>query len=1159
MALLAAGGAHAGRFRSSETPCLLLDAEVCPGNHSLTCANSVGDVVCIHSNATICPAPVDLDAVEEECGMHTRPGACALPAHAPECPGNSTRSCENTAGAIICVNDKNATECPAPADLDDVERECSNCTKAEGGKPGGKPRGGRGMLQAADMKERVRELFGASKTPCLLLNAEVCPGNHSLTCANSVGDVVCIHSNATICPAPVDLDAVEEECGMHMRPGACALPAHAPECPGNSTRSCENTAGAIICVNDKNATECPAPADLDDVERECSNCTKAEGGKPGGKPRGGRGMLQAADMKERVRELFGASKTPCLLLNAEVCPGNNSLTCANSVGDVVCIHSNATICPAPADLDAVQRECGIFARPGACTLPADATECPGNNTRSCENTTGAIICVNDKNATECPTLAELDVVERDFVPSIPVARGANWFLAGGGRRMDKEEATAAAAERIAAAAEDGTSLPVRLATDVVRFLYGGTGRREPADGGVVSASLLNAKPAVGGIGVEPRGGGVLRVLFTVASDAVADTVLRWRHELRRCVDSTAVFDVLSDREEAQHQALWPAFLAAKVAGKRAQFHRARLVVDGERESVEEEDGGVGDDGGDDGDDWEESARHHPDGLGSLLVRIDGPQWRKAHRSQDISALIPRSETVELRRSMTAFQEKHGFHPRGEDRVNVKQRPPLNPKNATAQPPGQTEKEDASQKAASLLPGAFQARGPDAVSSLLEQLRMGLSSMADSTAELAAFEPHPTRLNSNSPGLSRPRTIPMRWGPGRSLGRPPPSDSALSWSADGRLPSGLPSEQLGGRALASSHQGGGAVQLDVRSLGTAPLVAPLLRSSGRASLDVASSSALLDRAHGRVSLDRVAAVAPPPSTPLATLGWAPHGSASLRPRGLIRDTLRDSHNASPVPLSTAEVDGGGSGGSWQASGGTGVGSSGRLAGRLELGSCPGVGGANAEPRLLLNLPSIGTAGPGQQQQGGDSPARQFRGAVGRDGAPDSQAALAAFFSGAACTFNTPPGSGSPGPGRGFRAPPPGGAPPADGESPQQRRGTSTPQRSVAPPHAPGSGTGTASLSPLHTAQVALLPRLEPLMDALSAAQAPARASTSGREEGPQQQWGSKWRDGGGPELQFASAVRTAAVMAHGHPVAKAPAFTGGLPPVGDIASGGSARR
>ncbi|KAG1681193.1 hypothetical protein FOA52_015636 [Chlamydomonas sp. UWO 241] len=191
-------------------------------------------------------------------------------------------------------------------------------------------------------------------------------------------------------------------------------------------------------------------------------------------------------------------------------------------------------------------------------------------------------CVRALRSAAAPGGDQLDAMLLRFVLSIPVARGANWFLAGGGRRMDEEEATAAAAERIAAAAEDGTSLPVRLATDVVRFLYGGTGRREPADGGVVSASLLNAKPAVGGIGVEPRGGGVLRVLFTVASDAVADTVVRWRHELRRCVDSTAVFDVLSDREEAQHQALWPAFLAAKVSGKRAQFHRARLVVDGER-------------------------------------------------------------------------------------------------------------------------------------------------------------------------------------------------------------------------------------------------------------------------------------------------------------------------------------------------------------------------------------------------------------------------------------------------------------------------------------------------------------------------------------------------------------------------------------------------
>ncbi|KAG1672360.1 hypothetical protein FOA52_010978 [Chlamydomonas sp. UWO 241] len=146
----------------------------------------------------------------------------------------------------------------------------------------------------------------------------------------------------------------------------------------------------------------------------------------------------------------------------------------------------------------------------------------------------------------------------------------------------EESAVAAAAVRVAAAAADGVSLPVCLAMNLVRFVHDVSGRDRPAGGGVVSASFLNAKPAVGGIGVEPRRGGVLRVLFTVASDAVADTVVRSRRNLRDVDPSAAVFDVLSDREEAQHRALWPAFLAAKAAGKRAQFHRARLVVDGER-------------------------------------------------------------------------------------------------------------------------------------------------------------------------------------------------------------------------------------------------------------------------------------------------------------------------------------------------------------------------------------------------------------------------------------------------------------------------------------------------------------------------------------------------------------------------------------------------
>jgi hypothetical protein len=98
----------------------------------------------------------------------------------------------------------------------------------------------------------------------------------------------------------------------------------------------------------------------------------------------------------------------------------------------------------------------------------------------------------------------------------------------------------------------------------------------------VSASFLNAKPAVGGIGVVPQRGAVLRVLFTVTSDVVADTVVRFRHKLRQDDLTTNIFDVLSDSEEAQHWALWPTFLAAKAAGKKPQFQRARLMIDGER-------------------------------------------------------------------------------------------------------------------------------------------------------------------------------------------------------------------------------------------------------------------------------------------------------------------------------------------------------------------------------------------------------------------------------------------------------------------------------------------------------------------------------------------------------------------------------------------------
>jgi hypothetical protein len=123
-------------------------------------------------------------------------------------------------------------------------------------------------------------------------------------------------------------------------------------------------------------------------------------------------------------------------------------------------------------------------------------------------------------------------------------------------------------------AKAGVSLPVRLAKNVVYFLHEETGRRGPEGGGVVSASFINARAAAGPLGVAPRWGGVLRVLVTVASAAVADTVVRGRHALRLNGLTSGVYDVLSDSEEAQHRALWPAFRAAKAAGKRPQFHRA---------------------------------------------------------------------------------------------------------------------------------------------------------------------------------------------------------------------------------------------------------------------------------------------------------------------------------------------------------------------------------------------------------------------------------------------------------------------------------------------------------------------------------------------------------------------------------------------------------
>lgn len=128
-----------------------------------------------------------------------------------------------------------------------------------------------------------------------------------------------------------------------------------------------------------------------------------------------------------------------------------------------------------------------------------------------------------------------------------------------------------------------------------------------------SVCFLNAKPGATAWAVPvPRGGESLRMMFTVSTDRVADFVVRYRHLLgaKRAAwrmekdtytwtprppsataarrgrptpqppASVTIFEVLTDREEQQRKALWPAFRAAMAAGRKAQFSRARLFVDG---------------------------------------------------------------------------------------------------------------------------------------------------------------------------------------------------------------------------------------------------------------------------------------------------------------------------------------------------------------------------------------------------------------------------------------------------------------------------------------------------------------------------------------------------------------------------------------------------
>jgi hypothetical protein len=71
-----------------------------------------------------------------------------------------------------------------------------------------------------------------------------------------------------------------------------------------------------------------------------------------------------------------------------------------------------------------------------------------------------------------------------------------------------------------------------------------------------------------------------RIYMTVGSLEQAELLVQNRCCLKG--KGLTVFDVLNPVETRIHRQLWPVFKAAVAAGKRAQFSRAKLVVDGVR-------------------------------------------------------------------------------------------------------------------------------------------------------------------------------------------------------------------------------------------------------------------------------------------------------------------------------------------------------------------------------------------------------------------------------------------------------------------------------------------------------------------------------------------------------------------------------------------------
>ena len=75
-----------------------------------------------------------------------------------------------------------------------------------------------------------------------------------------------------------------------------------------------------------------------------------------------------------------------------------------------------------------------------------------------------------------------------------------------------------------------------------------------------------------------QGGDRVRILFTVTDLEAARAVIRERHLLKG--SGISIHDVLSPDEQLRHDALWPRFLREQRLGKKVQFNRAELRVDG---------------------------------------------------------------------------------------------------------------------------------------------------------------------------------------------------------------------------------------------------------------------------------------------------------------------------------------------------------------------------------------------------------------------------------------------------------------------------------------------------------------------------------------------------------------------------------------------------